>query len=75
MSGISTFIIERGFAGFLSGTLKEKWGTLAGNTWYFKMDQVEVPEQNLVGREGEGFKVAMLTIGQGSTRWRRARLG
>ena len=43
-SGISAFIVERAFKGFSSGTLKEKWGILAGNTGYFKMDDVEVPE-------------------------------
>ena len=65
VSGISAFIVERGFAGFSSGPLKEKWGILAGNTGYFKMDQVEVPAQNLVGREGEGFKIAMFALDQG----------
>src|SRR5919106_4623663 len=64
-SGISAFIIERGFKGFSSGTLKEKWGILAGNTGFFKMDDVEVPEANLVGREGEGFKIAMFALDQG----------
>src|SRR5262249_12155145 len=64
-SGISAFIVERGFKGFSSGTLKEKWGILAGNTGYFKMDDVEVPADNLVGREGEGFKIAMFALDQG----------
>jgi len=64
-SGISAFIVERGFKGFSSGTLKEKWGILAGNTGYFKMDEVEVPEENVLGRVGEGFKVAMFALDQG----------
>ena len=64
-SGISAFVIERGFKGFSSGTLKEKWGILAGNTGFFKMDEVEVPEENLVGRPGEGFKIAMFALDQG----------
>jgi glutaryl-CoA dehydrogenase (non-decarboxylating) len=64
-SGISAFIVERAFKGFSSGTLKEKWGILAGNTGYFKMDDVEVPEENLVGKEGEGFKIAMFALDQG----------
>jgi glutaryl-CoA dehydrogenase (non-decarboxylating) len=64
-SGISAFIVERGFKGFSSGTLKEKWGILAGNTGYFKMDEVEVPEANVVGRLGEGFKIAMFALDQG----------
>ena len=64
-SGISAFIVERSFKGFSSGTLKEKWGILAGNTGFFKMDEVEVPAENLVGREGEGFKIAMFALDQG----------
>jgi glutaryl-CoA dehydrogenase (non-decarboxylating) len=64
-SGISAFIVERAFKGFSSGTLKEKWGILAGNTGFFKMDEVEVPEANLVGRQGEGFKIAMFALDQG----------
>jgi len=63
--GISAFIVERAFKGFSSGTLKEKWGILAGNTGFFKMDEVEVPEENLVGRPGEGFKIAMFALDQG----------
>ena len=64
-SGISAFIVERAFKGFSSGTLKEKWGILAGNTGFFKMDEVEVPEENVVGRPGEGFKIAMFALDQG----------
>jgi glutaryl-CoA dehydrogenase (non-decarboxylating) len=64
-SGISAFMVERGFKGFSSGTLKEKWGILAGNTGYFKMDDVEVPHENLIGRPGEGFKIAMFALDQG----------
>jgi len=64
-SGMSAFIVERSFKGFSSGTLKEKWGILAGNTGFFKMDEIEVPADNLVGREGEGFKVAMFALDQG----------
>jgi glutaryl-CoA dehydrogenase (non-decarboxylating) len=63
--GITAFIVERGFKGFSSGTLKEKWGILAGNTGFFKMDEVEVPEENVVGRPGEGFKIAMFALDQG----------
>jgi len=63
--GISAFIVERGFKGFASGPMKEKWGILAGNTGYFTMDGVEIPEENMVGRPGEGFKIAMFGLDQG----------
>jgi glutaryl-CoA dehydrogenase (non-decarboxylating) len=64
-TGLSAFIVERGFKGFSSGPMKEKWGILAGNTGWFKLDDVEVPEENLVGRPGEGFKIAMFALDQG----------
>jgi glutaryl-CoA dehydrogenase (non-decarboxylating) len=64
-SGITCFIVERGFKGFSSGTLVEKWGILAGNTGYFALDDVEVPAENVLGREGEGFKIAMFALDQG----------
>lgn len=64
-SGLTAFLVERGFKGFSSGTIKEKWGILAGNTGYFKMDEVEVPDANVLGRPGEGFKIAMFALDQG----------
>ena len=63
--GLSAFVVERGFKGFSSGSLTHKWGILAGNTGFFKMDEVQVPAENLVGREGEGFKIAMFALDQG----------
>jgi glutaryl-CoA dehydrogenase (non-decarboxylating) len=64
-SGLTAFLVERGFKGFSSGTLREKWGILAGNTGYFKMDEMDVPEENVLGRPGEGFKIAMFALDQG----------
>jgi glutaryl-CoA dehydrogenase (non-decarboxylating) len=64
-AGLSAFMVERGFKGFSSGTLTHKWGILAGNTGFFKMDEVEVPADNLVGQPGEGFKIAMFALDQG----------
>jgi len=63
--GLSAFIVERTFKGFSSGPMKEKWGILAGNTGFFKLDDVEVPAENLLGHEGEGFKIAMFALDQG----------
>ena len=64
-SGLSAFIVQRTFKGFSSGPMKEKWGIRAGNTGWLKMDDVEVPEDNLLGRPGEGFKIAMCALDQG----------
>jgi glutaryl-CoA dehydrogenase (non-decarboxylating) len=64
-SGLTAFIVERTFKGFISGPMKEKWGILAGNTGWFKMSDVEVPEANVLGNVGEGFKIAMFALDQG----------
>jgi glutaryl-CoA dehydrogenase (non-decarboxylating) len=64
-SGLTAFIVERTFKGFSSGPMKEKWGILAGDTGFFKLDEVEVPDENVLGRPGEGFKVAMFALDQG----------
>ena len=73
-SGISAFIVERAFKGFSSGTLKEKWGILAGNTGFFKMDDVEVPEANVVGRAGRRASRSRCSRStRGATPWPPAR--
>ncbi len=64
-SGLSAFLVERTSKGFSSGPMKEKWGILAGNTGWFKLDDVEVPEGNVIGLPGEGFKIAMFALDQG----------
>ncbi len=64
-SGLSAFIVERTFRGFSSGPMAQKWGIRAGNTGFFTLDEVEVPEANLVGQPGEGFKIAMFGLDQG----------
>lgn len=64
-SGISCFIVERGMKGFSSGTIHGKMGIRAGNTGYFSLQDVRVPKENLVGEEGEGFKIAMFALEQG----------
>jgi len=71
-SGISAFIVERGFKGFASGPLKEKWGILAGNTGYFTMDAVEVPEENMLGRPGEASRSRCSPSIRAGSRWRPA---
>ena len=63
--GMSCFIIERTMKGFSSGTIHGKLGIRAGNTGYFSLQEVRVPKENLVGEEGEGFKIAMFALEQG----------
>ncbi|HMO82522.1 MAG TPA: acyl-CoA dehydrogenase family protein [Pyrinomonadaceae bacterium] len=64
-SGISCFIVERSMPGFSSGTLHGKLGIKAGNTGYFSLQDVRVPKENMLGREGEGFKIAMFSLENG----------
>ncbi len=60
--GISAFIVERGFPGLTTGTIEGKLGVWAGNTGWISMDNCEVPAENLLGKEGEGFKIAMSAL-------------
>jgi glutaryl-CoA dehydrogenase (non-decarboxylating) len=64
-TGMSCFIVERGMKGFTSGTIHGKMGIRAGNTGYFSLQDVRVPAANMVGEEGEGFKIAMFALEQG----------
>src|SRR5437763_13350734 len=64
-TGMSCFIVERSMKGFTSGTIHGKMGIRAGNTGYFSLQDVRVPKENLVGEEGEGFKIAMFALEQG----------
>ena len=64
-SGISCFIVERSMPGFSSGTLHGKLGIKAGNTGYFSLQDVRVPAANMLGQEGEGFKIAMFSLENG----------
>ncbi len=63
--GMSCFIVERTMAGFSSGTLHGKMGIKAGDTGYFSLQDVRVPKENMLGLEGEGFKIAMFSLENG----------
>ena len=55
IAGVTAFIVERGFKGLSTGTLHGKLGIRAGNTGIINFDDCEVPAENRVGEEGEGF--------------------
>src|SRR5699024_12061713 len=59
------FIVEREFEGFSSKAIKGKLGIRAGNTGEIFFDNIKVPKENLLGEEGEGFKIAMSSIDNG----------
>jgi glutaryl-CoA dehydrogenase (non-decarboxylating) len=63
--GISAFIVEKKFEGVTSSTLHGKLGVRAGNTGSIALNEVKVPVENLLGQEGEGFKIAMSALDNG----------
>jgi glutaryl-CoA dehydrogenase (non-decarboxylating) len=63
--GITAFIVERGYPGFSTDSLHGKLGVRAGNTGILYFNDCEVPAENRVGEEGEGFTIAMSAIDQG----------
>jgi glutaryl-CoA dehydrogenase (non-decarboxylating) len=63
--GISAFIVERTWEGFSSKAIKGKHGIRSGNTGELFFDHVKVPVENLLGEEGEGFKIAMSALDNG----------
>lgn len=63
--GISAFLVEKGFKGFSVGTIERKMGFRGSHTCELVFDDCEVPAENLLGREGEGFKIAMQILDKG----------
>jgi glutaryl-CoA dehydrogenase (non-decarboxylating) len=64
-SGMSAFIVERGFPGITTGSIHGKLGVRAGNTGSITLTDCIVPAANLLGYEGEGFKIAMSALDGG----------
>jgi len=63
--GISAFIIEKGVPGFSFGKKEAKMGIRSSPTMELVFDNCRIPKGNLLGKEGEGFKVAMKTLDGG----------
>ena len=63
--GISAFIVEKGFPGFSIGKHEEKMGIRASSTCELIFENCIVPKENLLGEEGKGFKIAMMTLDGG----------
>jgi len=73
--GISTFILEKGTPGFQLGKREKKMGCHVSHTMELVLDNVRLPAENLVGAEGEGFKVAMTALDSGRITIAAAALG
>ncbi len=63
--GISAFILDRTMEGFALGKKENKLGTRASDTAGLLFENVRIPKENLIGREGEGFKQALHVLDDG----------
>lgn len=63
--GINAFVIEKSMPGFSVGKKEKKLGIRGSDTVQLVFDEMRVPAQNLLGEEGQGFKIAMHTLDGG----------
>ncbi len=63
--GITAFIVERDFPGFTVGRKEEKLGIRASSTTELLLDNCEVPEENVLGPVGQGYRIAIDTLNGG----------
>src|SRR5207247_999678 len=63
--GITAFIVERGFSGVSTSSIRGKLGIRAGNVGSIRLENVAVPDENRLGEEGEGFRIAMSALDNG----------
>ena len=63
--GITAFVIERGFPGFSVGKKEDKLGIRASSTTELILEECRVPDSNVLGEVGKGYKVAIETLNGG----------
>lgn len=64
-SGVSAFIVEKGTPGFEYGKREKKMGCHTSHTMELLLHSVRIPKENLIGKEGNGFKIAMTALDSG----------
>jgi butyryl-CoA dehydrogenase/short/branched chain acyl-CoA dehydrogenase len=63
--GITAFLVEKGAPGFTVGHKEDKLGIRASSTCELILDGCEIPEENLLGEPGKGYKIAIETLNEG----------
>jgi alkylation response protein AidB-like acyl-CoA dehydrogenase len=63
--GITAFLVERGFPGFTVGKKEDKLGIRASSTCELILDECRVPQENVLGELGKGYKIAIETLNEG----------
>jgi alkylation response protein AidB-like acyl-CoA dehydrogenase len=63
--GITAYLVERGMAGFTVGRKEDKLGIRASSTCELILDNCDVPEANVLGEPGKGYKIAIETLNEG----------
>ncbi len=63
--GITAFLVESGWTGFSKGKKEDKLGIRASSTLALSFENLEVPEENVIGNVGEGYKIAIETLNEG----------
>ncbi|MCK4832637.1 MAG: acyl-CoA dehydrogenase family protein, partial [Anaerolineales bacterium] len=63
--GMSAFMVQRGAKGLTTGDIHGKMGVRAGSTGWISLDEVEVPAENRLGEDGEGYKIALSCLDNG----------
>jgi len=63
--GISAFVVEKGLPGFTTGKKEDKLGIRGSDTCELIFENCRIPAENLIGEEGQGFKIALATLDVG----------
>ncbi|MCG8400890.1 MAG: acyl-CoA dehydrogenase [Firmicutes bacterium] len=63
--GTSAFVVEKGTPGFIFGKKEHKLGIRASATYELVFENCRIPKENMLGQEGQGFKIALMTLDGG----------